>query len=1293
MAAPQSAMFQLDGSPITTKSFLPPHVPCPRAWQRVQVVPFANHDRQRKIWKRVATSPVVADDSYRSVLVELQSQGASSRKRARCAGHIPVWGGVQWDERVEESHDGKQDLAVARAAVSTVRETTKPAEIANEPSRHATFPEDALRWVPRKRHNTRWPIEPKTTSTRMVATLQPLIEFEVPTAVEPEDTTHRMDAEKLEKRSTRRLSRRVSLFPGDMSPQKISLITLTPARVLQSGISPVKRSPAAPSPVRVAESPLCSFRVDATPVKVVLESPKASPPHASPGKSSPLPATPGSALAVKGTLVLTSKRRTSDHLPLLFDQPTPDACAEPQYEAQRRRSLHVARRSDRRLSGSLRVFSSESAKNVPGRRHSFAPTSVSSADAKARRRTLDAFFSATEDAHDDLLSPEMKGSPTGDANSEDQPPEADAASLPCAVFKIDAGTNLDIFGQWQKLVADARAQSPVKAACHVDAGSSSPEVPVISETNNAVIASPVQNVLGVTYVAADDESASGQAATDPSPVAIEAELHNPGIESSSDEESLGVGQEDDFEFEHRDPEGLSTIYEESLVVETDADAAAKPVSPAAIQENDSLVVSSVCATNQSHGERTVGMGGQYGFSSPALTPSRKVVQTDSSPQSMHTDCKADSRALADHAPQVASNERSADEVSTNHVVTEVDVLFKHDSPNPVREFTPEPSNLLGSKTMDDDATSPSSPEDSVATPENDFCMETFDIQTKEHDQQATKMGSSISIESCQGGVPCEDSTPEPTRTPLSTSRHGVPGQPTTPSQDITTPTGADNRGGEIMEGADGRESSGFTPINGRQISPPSVANDDPDSEGEDDENDEDAIMEDEITEAIDDEDFTLTVVAPRLENDTLTLQTSHDDSETEMLRKFVTRVAADRSAKAAAAAAAAALVKKSTRPKRRSGSTGSTASSTGSPIARSDTPHKRTPLGEKNTNSPSPVKKRKHGDGIEKSEGDDPLEVCESSADAPKLKRRRKRGDPVLAAASISLKASTDSPEAGPRRSTRSRSSRVALKPVAPSANSIALSLIPVRLPGMGVMDDTNMDMQLMMAKSRSEEKDVAAVTRVNTRKNKANAVHPKLVLARQTEDPAGWRMRELKMVFDAKESRSAEANADAADGRKSRKAKGVRWAEELVRYQSDEAPSVFKAMASSLLADIMDEEEDELAVTLPQRAPEPVQPESVERPPSTPAKKALPRRTRSSRLLAPKPVDKIADKPAISPAPPVRSVPLQKTTSPATAAPASAASSGPKAATMETRRSKIAKLGMGVNGTPAPKRRGRAAT
>jgi hypothetical protein len=58
--------------------------------------------------------PVVLDDIYRRAVAELQSQGACSRKRPRREGHVPVWGDVTWDVRLDQPHDGKEDLLEAR---------------------------------------------------------------------------------------------------------------------------------------------------------------------------------------------------------------------------------------------------------------------------------------------------------------------------------------------------------------------------------------------------------------------------------------------------------------------------------------------------------------------------------------------------------------------------------------------------------------------------------------------------------------------------------------------------------------------------------------------------------------------------------------------------------------------------------------------------------------------------------------------------------------------------------------------------------------------------------------------------------------------------------------------------------------------------------------------------------------------------------------------------------------------------------------------------------------------------
>ena len=1247
-------------------------------------------------------------------------------------------------------------MSIHAASVSSFLEATAPPEGTKDCPGAATFPEDKLKWVPRKRHNTRWPIEPKSTPTRMVAALQPLIECELPAKQQPTDSIQRVDEDKVRRRSTRRLSRRLPLFPGDMSPRKLSCVTLSPSKVSMAATSPVKKQAIGHTPKKVADSPLGSFRVNATPTKIVLESPKASLAVQSPLKSSPAPAV--------GTC-LASKTRAPDHSPLVFDQPTAEISFEPQHETQRRRSLQSARHKDRRSSGGTRPTGLEVTGVALNRRHSFSFTQNALADAKARRKTLDAFFAANEEAGEVVAASDTTCDLAEQNCDEARGAEVDESQKTCPVVRIDVGTNLDIFGQWQPAVdkeqpqglSGLAAEEDVTAepsSCSATERTLSVSVECDRRAEEIIVPSPMKNVLGVTYnsPAPDSEPSLDQAAMGSDPEVTGAELHNPSAEQISPpistEEALASGQEaSDLMFEHCDPEGLSTIYEEPSVLDSEADAPtmpesplnvfveslAEPARPATPRFNMNAKTAADCVDDDDQLERsnpatpcspspTVGFEPQDAVCDVEILDTSQrdemsrlpgsasqerfadgwgATHTSEATRSMQVDSPTDSEQPANGAPGGHSDEQSASEASTNHVVTAYGALSGSDSSRQPHEFA---TNTAGS---------PSPSEESVATPENDFCVTpTLDFKPHGHNGPTTATDSIISAypASPRQKSPLDHSHSPNVQTPLSASRK--PAQESMSSIERETPsqtTAGSIRGpglsmNVISATLEEAESSGFTPINGRQISPPgfcavSIA-EDIDSETESGDTDQAVdegamIMDYEMTESIDD-DLTLTVVAPRIENDTLTLQASHDDSETEMLRQFVTRVAADKNAKAAAAAAAA-LTKKSGRPKRRSGSTGSTASSTGSPIAKSDTPVKRTPLGEKNTNSPSPVKKRKLGADTEKG-GLSVPDLFEDTADPPKLKRRRKRGDPVLESATSNFMTSVDSDatssEPGPRRSTRSRNSRVTLKPTAPSANSIALSLIPVRLPGMsGMMDDATMESHLMMAKSRSDEKDIAAVTRVNTRKNKANAVHPRLVLARQAEDPA-WRMRELKTVFDAKESRSTEAlGAPGSDGRKSRKVKAVRWAEELVRFQGEEVPSAFKAMASSLLADIMmgdsvKEAEERSAEPKVGRAA--AEPEQAEQLPATPAKKVLPRRTRSSRLQAPTPVEKIMEKPAPSPAGPVRVAGLSK-------APVAAATTAPVTPSVvkpgiATRRSKIAKLGMGVNGTPAPKRRGRPA-
>ncbi len=77
----------------------------------------------------------------------------------------------------------------------------------------------------------------------------------------------------------------------------------------------------------------------------------------------------------------------------------------------------------------------------------------------------------------------------------------------------------------------------------------------------------------------------------------------------------------------------------------------------------------------------------------------------------------------------------------------------------------------------------------------------------------------------------------------------------------------------------------------------------------------------------------------------------------------------------------------------------------------------------------------------------------------------------------------------------RARAARLPLKPTILSPNSSALSMIPVRLPGQaGLASDMGIEINLGATRHRGEEKDLAAITRVNTRKNKGNSVPAKML-------------------------------------------------------------------------------------------------------------------------------------------------------------------------------------------------------
>lgn len=1134
----------------------------------------------------------------------------------------------------------------------------------------------------------------------MVAEMQPLIEFDVPTSPEAGDITLRMDETQMRKRSTRRLSRRFSLIPGDGSPRKLPMVSRSPRKILAAAVSPVKRHPVTLSPTKVADSPLRSFRVNATPTKVVLESPKMSPPEKSPLKPSS-----SSAVApqdvIPNTPVNVTEPESAEHppvspVPLLFDQPTPELEAESKQETRRRISLQSARRNDRGSSGFSRLLALKKGRNSPNRRHSFTSLDLAGGlqeGTKNRRNTLDVFCVGPE---------KIRGAVAAQTGPHDSKVEE--------VVEIDMKTSLDIFGQPAKAVEPAlqshiEEQSGVAPPLLETESLSTPAAATTSSIEDAPAPGDVISSSTHTDRTCDtkeegagmvEESHPCQAATGPKADHTKTPENDPvaqaslGLSTAKDSMSSGSEEEKPQDmFAPYDPEGLSTIYEESsLMIEQDSE---KDVVQTADQD------STLDAASQSSSEN------------------ERSSEEELSETSVTTQSKTSTRATSP-APSTQDEQGAGDmpeacvaKASTNHVATASDALSPSDSPQLEREAD---MAAIAQLQAEDEANTTSEDSSTTPPPGDDIC----------------------------GAVPL-DLESESSGQPAEAMQQELPGTPKTD--------------GSLAP----QEASGFTPINGRQISPPSASATPQDGQvnvsslgQESGTRESDDVDDDEDDDEVD----ALVENGLRVENDTLDLQALHEDSETEMLRKFVTRVTADKNAKAAAAAA---LAEKNTRRKRRAGSTGSVPS-TGSPAAKSEL-DARTPLGEKSPNS-SPTKKRKLDDIKDDlvKDKDEAHDSTEPATEGPQPKRRRKRGDPALEDANAVSAMPSPEPESvaptitntssGPRRSTRARSTRVALRPAAPSANSVALSMIPVRLPGMGAMDDEGAALEAhlaAMARQRSAEKDLAAVTRANTRKNKAGAVLPQVVLQMQAEDP-NWRMRELKGIWEAKEGRrkkdvglgsenEGEVEGKQA-GKKEKAKKGVKWAEELVQFQEQQPSGITGAAREGLAEDVVmgevdvDMEVDEIAEAAP--APPVTAPAVTEKrviarraagssnttPASSTATAATTtRRTRSSRLQAPTPVKKMTAVSSATDSKTSKTIPAPSATScaprttrttrtlpkpvsvstPASAptpvpVPAAAPKSRPESTTatgMATRRTRITRLGMGVNGTPA-KRRGRTA-
>ncbi|KAF4815323.1 hypothetical protein CGCSCA5_v007273 [Colletotrichum siamense] len=265
-----------------------------------------------------------------------------------------------------------------------------------------------------------------------------------------------------------------------------------------------------------------------------------------------------------------------------------------------------------------------------------------------------------------------------------------------------------------------------------------------------------------------------------------------------------------------------------------------------------------------------------------------------------------------------------------------------------------------------------------------------------------------------------------------------------------------------------------------------------------------------------------------------------DDSELALLRSFVSRHAASRAARAAEATAPAAtapvvvspmpsapILLSATPERRPQGIWADTPSfSVERPrnIASPAPSSTRQPLGVLDANSPSPKKVKRKADNVEERE---------SSPEKPASKKPRKakadkntpgkpekddrEDDKGIVNVTPVLEADPDGapPANGPLPGVRTRAQRAAARGETPGA--------------------TRIPMRHQVAKVRNGEKDLATLTRQNTKNNKGGAI------------PADEMLEKLKNAAPTVETRAAAAAKK--DG------KNVSWAEQLARSQSEEPP------------------------------------------------------------------------------------------------------------------------------------------
>lgn len=313
--------------------------------------------------------------------------------------------------------------------------------------KHSTYDPAQLTWVPRKRHNTRWPINPPGETCDFIAELQPLIRFELhPSQIEEAQGLQQQDEEQ---RSTLRSAtpgkraeqgqkynrghRRRTLRPSlgtisEVDDEPPMYPVLTPGaearRVYTSPSKSVIGAGRFRTPTKVAESPMKIFTITATQIedgeRIEVTNSNGHFQISSPTdagtttKCRPIGINcPESNHEVHGD-IYTEKTKavtptsgapenSSNNIYLsalpFFDAPIPAAGVhdEPEHEARRRISLDNARRSDRRSDAKVikRVnywMEGTTTSKAKTRRYSELPGDLTLSQPKTtqkRRHTLD----------------------------------------------------------------------------------------------------------------------------------------------------------------------------------------------------------------------------------------------------------------------------------------------------------------------------------------------------------------------------------------------------------------------------------------------------------------------------------------------------------------------------------------------------------------------------------------------------------------------------------------------------------------------------------------------------------------------------------------------------------------------------------------------------------------------------------------------------------------------------------------------------------------------------------------